>query len=168
MEALPAPFRINPGLMMWTLLVFGILAILLWWKVYPTILKATVDREARITKDLEDAERLRAESATLLEEQRSLLASARGEAKAIVTEAREAADRERATAVEKTRQEQEELLERAKREIGAERERAVAEIRREAVDIAISAASKVVGSRLDTAADRKIVEDYITSIGAAK
>lgn len=165
MESLPAPFRINPGLMMWTLLVFVLLTALLWKYVYPVIVKATVDREARIKKDLEDAEHLRADTAALLEEQRQLLAAARGEAKAIVTEAREAADRERAAAVEKTRLEQDDLLERARREIGAERERAVADIRREAVDIAISAAAKVVGSRLDAAADRKIVEDYIASIG---
>lgn len=165
MEALPAPFRINPGLMIWTLIVFGILAIVLWKYLYPTILKATVDREARIRKDLDDAERLRAESAAALEEQRQLLASARGEATAIVAEARQAADRERAAAVEKTRQEQEELLHRARREIVAERERAIADIRREAVDLAISAAGKVVSQRLDSAADRKIVEDYIESIG---
>jgi F0F1-type ATP synthase membrane subunit b/b' len=42
----------------------------------------------------------------------------------------------------------------------------VAEIRREAVDLAISAAGKVVGQRLDAAADRKIVEEYIESIGS--
>ena len=83
-----------------------------------------------------------------------------------MTEAREAAERERTAAVEKTRLEQDELLDRAKREIVAERERAVADIRREAVEIAISAAAKVVGTRLDSAADRKIVEDYIGSIGS--
>ena len=83
-----------------------------------------------------------------------------------MAEARQAADRERAAGVEKTRQEQEDLLHRARREIDAERERAVAEIRREAVDLAISAAGKVVGQRLDSAADRKIVEDYIESIGS--
>lgn len=166
METLPAPFRLNPGLMIWTFIVFGILAVVLWKSLYPTIVKATVDREARIKKDLDDAERLRNETAAMLEEQRQLLASARGEAQAIVGEAREAADRERAAAVERTRQEQEDLLHRAKREIEAERERAVADIRREAVDIAISAAGKVVGARLDAAADRKIVEEYISSIAS--
>lgn len=165
MDSLPAPFRLNPGLMIWTLVVFGILAVVLWKSLYPTILKATIDREARIKKDLDDAERLRAESAAALEEQRQLLASARGEATAIIAEARQAAERERSAAVEKTRQEQEDLLHRARREIEAERERAVADIRREAVDIAIAAAGKVVGARLDAAADRKIVEEYIESIG---
>ena len=44
MDTLPMPFRINPGLMFWTLIVFGILAFLLWKLLYPTILKATIDR----------------------------------------------------------------------------------------------------------------------------
>lgn len=164
MQNLPAPFQPTLGVAIWTWIVFILLFILLAKTVFPTILKATTDREARIKKDLEDAERLRNETAAMVEEQRQLLASARGEATAIVAEAREAAERERATAVEKTRQEQEELLHRARREIEAERERAVADIRREAIDIAISAAAKVVGARLDAAADRKIVEDYIASI----
>jgi F-type H+-transporting ATPase subunit b len=166
MNNLPAPFQPTLGVVIWTWIVFLALFVVLAKYDFPVIVKATADREAQIKKDLEDAERLRAESAAALEEQRQLLASARGEAKAIVTEAREAADRERAAGVEKTRQEQEELLDRARREIGAERENAIASLRREAVDIAISAAGKVVGARLDSAADRKIVEDYISSIGS--
>ena len=42
----------------------------------------------------------------------------------------------------------------------------MAELRREAVDLAIAAAGKVVGQRLDTAADRKLVEDYLSQIGS--
>ena len=164
MENLPAPFQPTLGVVIWTWIVFIALFVLLAKYVFPMIVKATADREAQIKKDLDDAERLRAESAAALEEQRQLLASASGEASAIIAEARQAAERERALAVEHTRQEQEELLHRARREIDAERERAVADIRREAVDIAISAAGKVVGARLDAAADRQIVEEYISSI----
>lgn len=166
MGNLPAPFQPTLGVVIWTWIVFIALFILLTKLVFPQIVKATADREAQIKKDLEDAERLRDQSAAALAEQRELLAAARGEAKAIVTEAREAADRERALAVEKTRQEQDELLDRARREIAGERDKAVAEVRREAVDIALSAAGKVVGARLDAAADRKIVEEYIASIGS--
>jgi F-type H+-transporting ATPase subunit b len=165
MNNLPAPFQPTIGVAIWTWIVFLLLMVILAKLVYPPIMKSVADREAQIRKDLAEAERLRTESAAALEEQRELLASARGEAQAIITEARQAADRERATGVEKTRQEQEELLHRARREIDAERERAIAEIRRDAVDLAISAAGKVVGARLDSAADRQIVDDYIASIG---
>jgi F-type H+-transporting ATPase subunit b len=165
MGNLPAPFQPTLGVVIWSWVVFLMLLALLTKLVFPPIMQATNDREAKMNKDLDDAERLRAESQAVLEEQRELLASARGEAQAIIAEARQAAERERAAGIEKTRHEQEELLERARREIGAERDRATADIRREAVDLAISAAGKVVGSRLDGIADRRIVEDYIGSIG---
>lgn len=166
MGNLPAPFQPTLGVVIWSWIVFLLLLALLIKWVFPPIMQATADREAKINKDLDEAERLRSESAAALEEQKELLASARGEAQAIITEARQAADRERIAAVEKTREEQDELLQRAKREIEAERERAVADLRRGAVDLAITAAGKVVGARLDAGADRKIVEDYIASIGS--
>jgi F-type H+-transporting ATPase subunit b len=165
MNNLPAPFQPTLGVVIWTWIVFLALFFLLAKFVFPMIVKATADREKQIKKDLDDAERMRSETQAALEEQQALLSSARGEATSIVAEARQAAVRERELGLEKTRQEQEELLHRARREIEAERERAVADIRRDAVDIAISAASKVVGAQLDSAADRRIVEEYIASIG---
>jgi F-type H+-transporting ATPase subunit b len=145
--------------------VFGALLFLLAKFVFPLIVKATVDREAQITSQLAEAARMQDEAKSVLEEQRQLLAGSRGEAQAIIAEARQAAERERQTGVEKTRAEQEELLARARREIGAEKDRATAEIRREAVDIAISAAAKVIGKKLDAADDRALVESYLSEIG---
>jgi F-type H+-transporting ATPase subunit b len=162
---LPAPFSPTPGLMIWTWVVFIALMVLLTKLAFPTIVKMVADREAAITSQLADAERQHAESAVLLAEQRELLAGARGEATAIVAEARQAADRERVVAMEKTRVEQEDLLARARREIVAERERAVAEMRREAVDLAIAAAGRVIERRLDADTDRKMIEDYLSGIG---
>jgi len=86
----------------------------------------------------------------------------------MVVEARQLADKERAVAMEKTKQEQEELLARARREIAAERDRAVADLRREAVDLSLAAASKLVGQRLEGEADRKIVLDYLATLDGGR
>ena len=83
------------------------------------------------------------------------MADAKAQAHGIVAEARQLAEKERAVAMEKTKQEQEELLARARREIAAERDRAVADLRREAVDLSLAAASKLVGKRLDSETDRQ-------------
>jgi F-type H+-transporting ATPase subunit b len=161
---LPDPFSPTFGLFFWTIVVFIPFLWVLSKFVFPIIVKATADREAAITKQLADAEKARADAAGYLEEQRAMLAAARGEAHGIVAEAREAGDRERMAALDRTRAEQDELLARAKREIQGERERAISEIRREAVDLAIAAAGKVVGQHLDGASDRKLVEEYITTL----
>ena len=64
-----------------------------------------------------------------------------------------------------TKAEQDELLARARREIAAERDRAIGELRSEAVDLSLAAASKLVGERLDSEADRKLVTSYLASLG---
>ena len=70
--------------------------------------------------------------------------------------------------MEKTKQEQEDLLQRARREITSERDRAVADLRREAVDLSLAAASKLIGKRLDSETDKKIVSDYLASLESAR
>jgi F-type H+-transporting ATPase subunit b len=65
--------------------------------------------------------------------------------------------------------EQEEILARAKREIEDERARAIESLRREAVDLAVAAASKLVEKRLDSQEDRRIVTEFLSHVekGAA-
>ena len=159
-----SPFEVNFGLFFWTWVVFFALLYVLKRFAWPPLVKATVDREHRIQAQLEEAERRNKEAQALLEEHKRLLEESRAKAHAMITEAKSVAEKERAAALEKTRQEQEELLERARRDIIAERERAVAELRREAVDLSLAAASKLIGERLDSATDRKLVLDYLASL----
>ncbi len=162
------PLVVNGGLMIWTLVVFVLLVLVLRRFAWPALLGAVEAREKRLEAQLAEAERNRAESARLLEEQKKLLAESRSQASAMLADARVAAEKERALALEKTRQEQEELLERARREIGTERDRAVVELRREAVDLSLAAASKLIGERLTGEADRKLVESYLATLEPGK
>ena len=81
-----------------------------------------------------------------------------------LADARAAVEKEKNTLVDKVRAEQEALLERTRREIGAERDKAVLELRREAVELALGAAAKVIGQRLDSESDRRIVLDYLAKV----
>ena len=162
------PLVVNGGLMIWTLVVFILLFLVLKRFAWPSLLGAVEARERRLSEQLAEAERNRAESARLLEEHKKLLLDTRAQASGILADARAAADKERALAMDKTRQEQEELLERARREIGAERERATAELRREAVDLSLAAASKLIGERLSADTDRKLVEAYLGTLESGR
>ena len=158
------PLVVNGGLMIWTLVIFGILLLVLKRFAWPVVLGAVRDREKALEEQIAAAERNRAESARLLEEHKQLLAEARTSAHALIVEAKGMAENERAVALEKTRHEQEELLDRARREIGAERDRAVQELRREAVDLSLAAASRLIGQRLESDADRALVMNYLTTL----
>ena len=162
------PFSINPGLIIWTLVVFGILLVLLWRFAFPAILKSVEERERRIQKQLEEAERANAEAQRLLEEHKKQLAAARAEAQNILTKAKTVAQKEREALLAKAREEYEALLVRARKDIDAEKEKALQELRREAVELSIAAASRVIEANLDTEANRRLVTEFLESLEKEK
>ena len=163
-----SPFDINFGLFFWTWLVFGGLCLVLWKFAWPPILKATEERERRIKHQLDEAERLNAEAKASFETNQKQLAAAHEQAAALLTEAKMASQKEREMAMKKTREEQDHLIDRARKEIGAEKERAITELRREAVDLSLAAASKLMEEKLDTDANRKLVTDYLSAVPEMK
>ena len=167
-EHTPGPLSVDPGLMIWTIVVFVALLLILKRFAWPAILGAVEAREKALEQQLAEAERSRAEAAQLLAEHKKLMGDAKAQAHAIVLEARQLAEKERAVAMEKTKQEQDELLHRARREIAEERDRAGADLRREAVDLSLAAASKLIGERLSSDTDRKVVTDYLASLDAGR
>jgi F-type H+-transporting ATPase subunit b len=158
------PFSINTGMMFWTLVIFGLLLVLLWRFGYPALLRSVQEREARIAKQLADAEKANAEAQRLLAEHREALAAARAQAQEIVGGAKVVAQKEREQLLAHTREEQEGLLERARREIEAEKEKAILALRREAVDLSIAAASKLVEANLDSDTNRRLVQEYLATL----
>jgi len=104
------------------------------------------------------------EREALLEEQQRLFAAAHAEAQEILSKAKGVATKEREALLARTREEQEQLLDRARREIEAEKEKAILALRKEAVDLAIAAASKLIEQKLDDEANRRLVLEYLASL----
>ncbi|MEZ4417408.1 MAG: F0F1 ATP synthase subunit B [Gemmatimonadota bacterium] len=161
-------FSVDWGLSFWTVLTFGALLFVLTRFAWKPLLSALDAREARIRATIEDARRLKEESETLLEENRLQLAEARREAQRIVAESREAAERVRKDIEEKARLEGQTLLERARRDIEHERDAAIEALRKESVELALSAASKLIQRNLDSESDRALVMDYLSRISKSQ
>lgn len=158
------PFAVNPGLILWTWLVFLVFLFFFKKTFWVTIVSRAEEREKTIAAQLAEAEKLNTEAKALVESQRKATAEARSAAQTLLAEAKSAVEKERAQGHEKAKQEQEAMLERARRDIAGERDKALADLRREAVELALGAAAKVVGQRLDSDADRKIVVDYLSKV----
>ncbi len=162
------PFDINTALVWWTFVIFLILLGMLWRWGWPAILKSVEERERRIQKQLEDAEKANAEAQRLLEEHRKQIAAARNEAQDILAKAKTVSQKERETLLAKAREEYDALLNRARKDIDAEKEKAILALRREAVELSIAAASRVIEANLDTEANRKLVTEFLESLGKAE
>ena len=160
----PSPFDINGGVIIWTVVIFVILLALLYRLGYPGLLRMVEERERRIQKQLEDAEKANAEAQRLLEEHRKQIAAARNEAQDILAKAKTVSQKERELLLAKAREEYEALLARARKDIDAEKEKALVALRREAVELSIAAAAKVIEANLDTEANRRLVTEYLASL----
>jgi F-type H+-transporting ATPase subunit b len=163
----PSLMSPNLGLMVWTLVIFVLLFLVLKRFAFPPILEAVEARERALEEAIAGAKRDREEAARLLAEQRAALEQSRGEAQKLLAEGRAAAEKMRADLLGQARAEAEEAKNRALREIDAERERAVADLRREAVDLALAGASKVIERNLDDASNRQLVESFLSSVASA-
>jgi len=163
-EGPSSPFEVNLGLFVWTWLVFIAVFLLLKRFAWPAIVAATEEREKAIRRQLDAAERTHAEARAALDEGKRFAAEAKASAQTLLADAQRIAEKERGALLEKAKHEQEELLARARREITAEKDKALTDVRREAVELSLAAAAKLIGTRLDTAADRAIVEEYLKTL----
>jgi F-type H+-transporting ATPase subunit b len=159
---------LHGGLMFWTLVIFVLLLFVLSRYAFKPITAAVVAREAALQKAIDDAKRDRDETARVLAEHRAALDAARGDAQRLIVEGREAGERVRAEITEQARAEQQEMMERVRREIASEKDRAIAELRREAVDLAIRGAGKVIEKNFDDAANRRLVEEFLASVSTTR
>ncbi len=157
----------NTGLMAWTFIVFVVLLVILVKFAFPQILAAVEAREKALEDAIAAAARDRDEAAKLLAEHRAALDASRGEAQKVIADARVAAERVRAELVEQAHAEQASMLARARQEIESEKVRAIAELRREAVDLAIAGAGKVIEKNLDQASNRELVESFLKSVSSS-
>ena len=158
----------NGGLMFWTLVTFLLLFFILGKFVFPKITAAVEAREKALEEAIEGAKRDREEASRILAEQQRQIEASRVEAQKIIVEGRQVGEKLRAQMIEETHQQQQQMLERARREIEQEKERAIAEMRREAIELAIAGASKVIEKNLDDQSNRKIVESFLASIPATE
>lgn len=154
----------NPGVMVWTLVIFVLLLFVLSKFAFKPLFAAVEAREQALADAIEGAKRDRAETEAALAQQRAQLEAARNEAQQIIADSRAMAEKMRSDLLAQTKQQQEEMIEQARRAIEGEKAAAIADLRKEAVDLAIAGASRVIEQNLDSATNRKIVESFLASL----
>ena len=154
----------NVGLMIWTLLAFGITLWILWKLAFPRIGEALDRRQKAIEESIDTAERTKVEAEELLQEYRERLKEARSQADEIVARARKAGDNLEAESKEDALRQREELMEQTKRDIQAETNRAIQEIRKEVADLTVLATEKVTRKSLTPDDQRRLVEEALGEV----
>jgi F-type H+-transporting ATPase subunit b len=151
----------NPGLMIWTLVCFGIAFLVLRKFAFGPIQKIVDERRKRIRQALEEADNARSEARRLLEEHRAMMQQARGDAEQILAEARRIADAQRDRLKDELESERQRRLEDTTKQIEAETRRALELIRSEVAELTLEATSKVTGKVLTDDDHRRLIQEAI-------
>src|SRR5207244_10353652 len=124
----------NVGVMIWTLIAFGVTMYVLWKLAFPRIGEALDRRQKAIEESIEAAERTKSQADELLAEYRERLGEAREQAEDIVARARKAGEATQRESLDQARAQREEPMQQTRRDIEAETRRAIGEIRAEVAD----------------------------------
>jgi F-type H+-transporting ATPase subunit b len=168
-EESDSPGLVDPviGVMLWTLIVFGIVMLVLWKVVFPLITEALDKRTRMIEDSIDSAEKTKREADELLREYRERLSDARGQADDIVARARRTAETAENETIAEARAKREEMMEQTRRDIEAETRRAIQQIRAEVADLTVLATEKVTRKSLDTDDQRRLVDEALAELDFA-
>jgi F-type H+-transporting ATPase subunit b len=156
--------EVVPGLMIWTLVCFAIAFFVLRKYAFGPIQRTIDERRERIRQAVDEADNARTEARELLEQNRAILAQARSEAADILAEARKIGDAQIDRAKQEAESERQRRLEDTRKQIEAETTRAIGQIRSEVADLTLEATARVVGKVLDTADQKRLVEEAVEGL----
>ncbi len=156
-----ASLGINLPLLVVFVINFIVLLILLRLFLYKPVLKMLDERARRTKEAMELAEATKKEYEQARVEVQRQIDQGRQEAQAIITQALQTGERLREESREEATKQAQAIIERTRAELESEREKLVDGLRKEFVEIAISAAEKVIRETLDKEKHRKLIEETL-------
>jgi F-type H+-transporting ATPase subunit b len=151
----------SPGLMIWTLITFGITLFILTKYVFGPVGAAIEKRRSEIAQSIEEAERGRDEATRLLDEYKVRLAEAQKEADALRERGRKEGERRGAELLSQAQQQRERVLSDTETQLEAQARSAAAGLRDDVVTLAMAAASKATRGALTPDEHRRLIEQAI-------
>ena len=148
----------------WVLLAVAIFLVVVWKPLRRAVVGALDARAERIRQELEAARNLREEAQRALATYQHQQQQGASEAQAIIAHAKEEAERIAAQSLRDLEEALHRRQELARQRIAQEEARALAEIRTFAVDVAISAARRVIATSLDERRGAALIDDAITAL----
>ncbi|MGY8987941.1 MAG: F0F1 ATP synthase subunit B [Flavobacteriales bacterium] len=138
----------DPGLIIWTTIIFTLLLIVLKKFAWKPILNSVDERNKSIEEALKAADKAKEEMASLNADNERILQEARIERDTLLKEAREMKNNIINEAKEKASTEADKILISAKEQISNEKMKAIIELKNTVADLSINMATMVIKSEL--------------------
>lgn len=124
-------------------------------------------RAEKISSDIDGAEEARKKAEELASKREAELAGSRTEAKTIIENAKETAEKSKADILTEAKLEAGRLKEKANQEIAQNKAEALQSVKGDVADLTISLAEKIISQNLDSQAHKALIDQYIDQLGEA-
>ena len=161
---------IDPWVLLWQALAFGVLVFLLSRFAYKPVLKTLDERAERIRESMGQAEQIKRELNEAKQAAQSIITDARKEAEQLRSQTQQQGQRMIAAAQVEAREQREKMLQEARTQIQSETDKAKQELRQEVGRLTILAATRVVGQELQVnpTLQQKLIDDALTQAERAR
>jgi F-type H+-transporting ATPase subunit b len=163
-----ASLGVNLPLLVVFVVNFIILFVLLRLFLYKPVMKMLDERTKRTKEGMELAEATKKEYEQAKGEVQKQIEKGRQEAQAIIAQAMQVGERLKEESRQEATKQAQVIVDRTRAELETERDKIVGDLRREFVDIAISAAEKVIKETLDKEKHRKLIEETLKESAFSK
>lgn len=153
---------INLGSLIAQVVAFVILLLVLQRFAFPVLTKTLDQRQARIREGIENAERASQALKDAEKRVEALMNDARLESQKVIASATQAAERLKADIEQQAQQRGREIEQQAAKRIEQQINQAKAELRAHVADLSIAAAERVIGQSLDSATNRRLVDEFVS------
>jgi F-type H+-transporting ATPase subunit b len=156
--------NLSPGLMVWTLITFGIAVFILWRLAFGPIQKMIDQRRANIQESMDVAEETRSEAHRLLDEYKETLAKVRGEAEEILERSRTTGERAKAEIMEEARTQAERVLAQASEQIERDTRAALRDLKGQIAELTAMATEKVTMRSMSEADQARLIDEALAEL----
>ena len=125
------------------------------------------ERAEKISSDIDGAEEARKKAEELASKREAELAGSRTEAKTIIENAKETAEKSKSDILAEAKLEAGRLKEKANQEIAQNKAEALQSVKGEVADLTVSLAGKIISQNLDGHAHKELIDQYIDQLGEA-
>ncbi len=157
-------FSIDPGLSIWTWVIFGLLFIILRKYAWTPMMNSIKARERLVADTIDNARKTREELEKIAEAQKAMIREAQNEASKIIQEGRKNAESTAQLVIDRARKEAQAALDDAKAKIATEKENALKQIKNQTIELVINTSEKLIEESLNDETHRKIVEKHLDNL----
>jgi F-type H+-transporting ATPase subunit b len=152
-------FRIEPGLVLWTWISFGILLLLMYKFVLPALLGSIREREDKIAKAVDDADAISKRLSCITEERAEIIKKAQADGDELLRRIRDKGDGLKKKLSKKAEESAAEILEQARIKAQEERNLIIQALKRDLADFVCETSEKLVGKSFTEEDDRKFTRE---------